>query len=417
MRSTYPTLLKLACLGLATLAVLPHTETIRQEWNYLHQTWAMVRSSEPIQPVQRSTAATEPNRNRSVLQPDAPTPGKTSASAHTNQDPFLTEARRRAQDDPEAAMAWIQTQAIGPERLRGMLEVVALWAAHDSPNALLWLESNAQGIARLETINSGMELWGQQDPAAAADWIDGMANDGSKVTATKALAANWVMTDTDGVTRWLTELPAGIARDQAASAMVDSWTAIDPEAATVWALMESESSGNHALLAQSIRAYAAADPKRAEIFLREFSGASDAPGAVETYVEALTRQDPAAATAWLATLPADDPLYNADHARILIQEWSQTDSVAASAWLSEQDQGPERDAAIVGFADTMLTFEPGVVAAWANSVSDPKTRLQLLDLSIVDWAKADPIQALEWVKTADIEPSLRDALAREIGAD
>jgi hypothetical protein len=332
-------------------------------------------------------------------------------------DPFIAETRRRAEKDPEAAMRWIQSQAIGPERLLGMLEVVALWAAKDSPNALLWLESNAQGLARLETINSGIELWGQQDPAAAAEWIDGMANDGSKVIAIKALAANWVTTDPDSATRWLSGTPKGIARNQAASAMVDSWTSFDPAAATTWALEESKSNRNYPLLAQSIRSYVAADPKQAENFLRTVSGAADTPHSVEAYVEAFTQYDPEEAAAWLGALSADDLLYRPEHARILIEEWSQTDSVAASAWLREKAEGPERDAAISGFAQTMITFEPGVVAAWANTVSEPKARLKLLDQSITEWAKTDPISALEWVKTADIEPVLRDALANEIGAD
>ena len=88
-------------------------------------------------------------------------------------------------------MQWLQSEFTGPERLRGMLEVVAVWAADDSENALLWLESNAQGLARLETLNSGIELWSQQDPTAAATWVEGMANDGSKVTAATVLAATW----------------------------------------------------------------------------------------------------------------------------------------------------------------------------------------------------------------------------------
>ena len=65
----------------------------------------------------------------------------------------------------------------------------------------------------------------------------------------------------------------------------------------------------------------------------------------------------------------------------------------------------------------MLEFEPGVVAIWANTISEPAKRLQLLDQSIADWARTAPIEALQWVKNADIEPGLRKALASEIDAD
>ena len=47
-------------------------------------------------------------------------------------DPLIVEARRRAEEDPEAAMLWLQSQNPGADRLRAMLEVVAMWAADDS---------------------------------------------------------------------------------------------------------------------------------------------------------------------------------------------------------------------------------------------------------------------------------------------
>ena len=75
-------------------------------------------------------------------------------STDPTEDSFILEARRRGREDPTAAMDWLQSQHSGSERLRGMLEVVALWAAEDSESALLWLESNAHGLARLDTLNS-----------------------------------------------------------------------------------------------------------------------------------------------------------------------------------------------------------------------------------------------------------------------
>ena len=214
MRWIFRSLLTLAFIGLATLAVLPHTDTIRNEWHHLRETWEIVRSRAPSQStaaVESSNTPGKSDRGRTVLKPTPADPTLIAKSAADN-DPFLAEARRRAKDDPESAMAWLQVQSLSQDSVRGMLEIVAVWAAEDSESALLWLESNAQGLARHTTIQSGMELWAQQDPTAAAAWIDGMANDGSKVTAAKALAANWAGQNPNEASQWVEQLPVGRQR-------------------------------------------------------------------------------------------------------------------------------------------------------------------------------------------------------------
>jgi hypothetical protein len=417
MRWIVRSLLTLAFIGLAALAVLPHTDTIREEWNHLRQAWELVRNGETNQATEPSEAK-QPNsksdRGRTVLKPTGAQPATAPA---TDNDPFLTEARRRAKDDPESAMSWLQVQSLSQDTLRGMLEIVAVWAAEDSEGALLWLESNAQGLARHTTIQSGMELWAQQDPSAAATWIEGMANDGSKVTAAKALAAKWATQQPSDTSQWVEQLPPGSLRDEAASALVESWAAADPEAAAIWALTEAEYQGNKALLNLSIQQYAQANPDEAEQFLRQVNEAYEAPEAIETYVRTRAQDNPTAAMDWLSALPATDPLNQPKNSEVIMQEWSRTDSVAASTWLNDAAAGPQRDAAIAGFATTMLEFDPEAAAAWSNTISEPNQRVEQLNRSVLSWAHAQPVQALQWVKDADLEPDLRHELASQIGAD
>jgi hypothetical protein len=419
MRWLFRLFLTLAFLGLATLAILPHTGTIRSEWQHIRSTWELVRSGATPNKPEATEATPEPrtsDRRRTVLKPN-PAASRADTTAASDNDPFLAEARRRAKDDPEAAMQWLQSEATGPERLRGMLEIVALWAADDSENALLWLESNAQGLARFETLNSGMQLWSQQDPTAAAAWIDGMANDGSKVTAAKALAANWANQDADEAANWVNQLPAGSLRDEAASALVESWGSRDPEAAAIWALSEAEFNGNTDLLNLSIRQYTQMAPDEAEQFLRGVNEAYEAPEAIETYVRTRAQDNPTEAMDWLSALPATDPLNQPQNSEVIMQEWSRTDSVAASTWLNDAAAGSQRDAAIVGFTTTMLDFDPEAAAAWSNTISEPDQRVEQLNRSILSWSRAQPHQALQWVKDAELEPDLRHALANQIGAD
>lgn len=414
MRWLFRIALTIGFLGLAALAIMPYLPRIQKEAGHFYDAWKEIRT-EQIKP-ETETSTAKPSEKTIERRRPLSIPKSDSVDG-TETDLFLSEARRRAQDDPESAMAWLQNQDNSPQRLRGMLEVVALWAADDSEGALLWLESNAQGIARLETLNSAVELWSAQDPVAASEWIAGMANDGSKVTATKALVENWAKTQPEEASAWVSALPYGPLRDEAAQALIESWTKIDPEKAAIWALSEAEFYGNSDLLYNSIEQFTKVDPKNAELFLRNLTEAYDAPETIDTYVRALAQTDPIEAMLWQSGLTSEDPLSKEGNTRIIMQEWSRTDSVAASAWLSDQVPGTERDAAILGFNDTILQYEPEAATAWANYISDPKQREQLLRSSIQKWAYAQPQEALKWVKEAELDPALRTSLASEIGAD
>jgi hypothetical protein len=291
-----------------------------------------------------------------------------------------------------------------------MLEIVALWAAEDAENALLWLESNAQGLARIETLHSGIELWSQQDPEAAAKWIDGMVNDGSKLTAAKTLAANWVSQNPEEASKWVGQLPVGSLRSATAEALIESWASTDPKAATIWAFSEAEFNGDAELFNQSIQRYAEADPEAAGQLLRAVTEAHEAPGSVDAYVRTLAQEDPAEAINWQTNLSPDDPLNKPGNLETILQEWSRTDSVAASVWLSKAPSGPQRDAAIIGFVRTMSEFEPEVAVTWSNSISDPNRRVETLTKNFQTWASNQPEEARALLDTVELEPGLQSLL-------
>lgn len=412
----------IVAVDLSLLLALPHVVDLRNELETLRaqRDQFEIRSSHsdaPAKPLLDRIEITKPapkNPRRPILLPIAkPVPAPEAEPT----DPFLAEARRLAKEDPESAMQWLQSQHSGSERLRGMLEVVALWAAEDSESALLWLESNANGLARLETLNSGVALWAESNPTAASEWIDGMANDGSKVAAAKSLAATWVQTHPKQASAWVAGLPYGSIRDEAAAALAKSWAEKDPEAASIWAFSEAEFNGNHELLITTIQTYTRESPEDAEAFLRDMSAASNAPAVLNSHVLARAEADPAATAEWLANMSPEDPIYSAEYANGLMQVWAESDSIAASEWLIQQPQGKQRDAAVYGFSESIQRFEPEAAAAWANTIDDPDRRMMRLTESINAWSRTNPMQALEWVKTAELEPAVRNHLASSIPWD
>jgi hypothetical protein len=415
---------------LAWLAVLPYWPTLRDEAAHIYTAWQQVRGTGETSPGNENGPVTgtegDNRRERAIAPPKpagalpAPKAGDSPAKA---VDPFIREARERANKDPEAAMQWLQAQSTGSERLRGMLEVVALWAAEDSESAMLWLESNAQGLARLETLNSGVELWARRDPQAAAGWVDGMANDQSKIAAAKSLATTWGQSNPTAATEWLDRLPSGPVREEAAGALALSWMETDAAGAADWARQEAVENGNTAMLNQVIEKYARLAPNEAESFARKLdsqltqlqSSSLSETRYFEAFVQTRAERNPAETAEWLENFDKSDPFYSPDHAKQLMTAWTATDSIAASAWLSEQAISPERDAAIVGFAESIRRFEPEAAATWANTISDAEIRMQELTKSVQSWAQTKPDAALQWVIDAELEPALQEQLAREIG--
>lgn len=419
MRWLFRISITLALSGLVFLAVWPHLPNLKREAERVHATWQKVRvtETEATTPEDAEPPVAKPTseRGRNLLTPDQLT--REPIETEEPDDAFIVEVRRRAIEEPAAAMEWLQSQPSGSERLRGMLEVVALWAAEDSESALLWLESNAQGLARLETLDTGVQLWAERNPQAAAEWIDGMANDGSKTAAAKALAAKWVQSEPDAAAAWVAGLPDGPIRREAVAALAESWIQRDAQAASVWALTEAEFNGNYELLGKTIREFSKQSPAEAESFVRDMLEAGYSQIALTSHVKGRAQDDPAGTAEWLANMPPDDPIYSPEYANGLMQVWAENDSIAASEWLSQQPQGAQRDAAVYGFSETIQQFEPAAAAAWANTIGDPDRRILRLTDSVTQWARTRPIEALDWVKSAELEPAIRTHLANQIGAD
>jgi hypothetical protein len=352
-----------------------------------------------------SEAATEPE-----TQTDPETPERPVISAPNSYlESLLNEARRRAELDPSDAMGWLQEQDPGAPRLQAMLEVVALWASKDAEGALLWLESNAQGLARSETLKNGVTLWSAQDPAAAAAWIDGMASDGSKDVAAAALAEAWGTQDPTTTAAWIETIPLGPSRLAATQALLDTWSSADPYAATEWAAREALLGSSDAL-EQCLSKITESDPATAEGLVRTYLKTfPDAP-LLEAYVTSLTRNDPTRAAEWLSDLPEGDPLKNNAATETLLYEWTRTDSVAASTWLSEQAPGPQRDAAIKGFIESIQAHAPDAATLWSDAISEPEARIRNLAESLESWHASDPDAAAAWIQSAELEPDLRKEL-------
>ena len=317
MRWLYRVFFLLTIIGLAILAVQPYLPKIEREVAHVYDTWKSIREGRGLEVINEDPepkAVEAPvTRGRSLVTPELP--HSETLKAEPAKDSFILEARRRAKEDPPAAMDWLQSQHSGSERLRGMLEVVALWAAEDSESALLWLESNAQGLARLETLNNGVELWAERNPpsrlpSGSTAW----PTTAVKPSPRKRLPQSGHRPSQLLPPEWVGRLyPSGPVQEKAKEALVQSWVIQDAKAASVWALAEAEFNGDDDLLGETILEFSKQSPEEAESFCPRSS-----PGQLLRDSGRFPRNGPRRgrprshrSNGWLSMAPTD-PIYSAE---------------------------------------------------------------------------------------------------------
>jgi hypothetical protein len=182
-------------------------------------------------------------------------------------------------------------------------------------------------------------------------------------------------------------------------------------------LAEAEFNGDYDLLGETILEFSKQSPEEAESFVRDLAQANYSEIAVTSHVIGRAEEDPAATAEWLVSMAPTDPIYSAEYTNELMQIWAESDSIAASEWLSAQEPGQQRDAAISGFSESILRYEPEAAAVWANTISDADRRMEQLGRNVGIWAGTQPAEALEWVQTAELEPAVRTHLANLISVD
>ena len=112
----------------------------------------------------------------------------------------------------------------------------------------------------------------------------------------------------------------------------------------------------------------------------------------------LAFSDPAAATKWSATLPAEE---RATALAESVGTWAHEDPTAAGQWLGAYD-GPGRDEAVQNFTLNVASKDPATALSWAATISDPKLRASSEQQIAGDWLKQNPQAATTWIRNSSL---------------
>lgn len=255
---------------------------------------------------------------------------------------FLNEFRA----DPGDATARLITKSPGP-RAYSVLQAVAAAISKDNPEFVRqWIEG-LTGEPRAQVALGLIQVWARYAPDQVAQWISNDSAIFADARCQQILVANWAELNIRAAAHWSYGLPAGPARRSATQTLARVWGKEDSKSA-----LETVS---HIDL-----------PSERDDFSVSLA-------------EGWALRDAKPAVTWFLTAPLSDDARRTEPLYALFSDLADQDAVSAEQQLAAMPSGPNRDAAIRGFIDTLGAENPKQVIPWVSKITDDIERLEVVD--------------------------------------
>lgn len=205
------------------------------------------------------------------------------------------------------------------------------------------------GNARIRMAAALIEEWASHEPETAADWLAGNATLRDSGACARALSKAWARRDIRAAADWAFGRSPGQARAAALQQIGRAWGETDVD------------------MAKSVTADVDSDSERERFAL--------------SVAEGWAQHDPRSALDWYISLPIVGAEAQREGSYILFSDLASVDFVAAERCMEKLPSGPSRDAAIVGFVETLMNQEPERAIPWIRKVEDPEERADLLQFA------------------------------------
>lgn len=353
-----------------------------------------------------------------------------------------------ARDDPDAVYRLLARPELAGS-VRNIGEIMSVLARRNPA------ETVRQALAlpsaqRHEALRAVLETWGARAPKDALAWVAGQPGDGpALVKLREAVLRAWGASDVASATTYVLALAPGPARNEAIAQIATGMLGNDPQAAGnlsqgvplaelltregffyAWAEKDAPAAGR--ALAERMRKeggpeklpagsgsvreeifgrWAGKDPKGAAAFALEFGGAfRDAllPSAVYW----MSSQDRSEALSWVQALPPGEVRKMAFQA--VAGEWVMGSTNDVAAWLPSVAPGDDYAAAVAGFAGRAFAADPVAALEWVRTIPDAAAREHALKAGWKEWNESRGYdQAQAWLKsTQDLTSAERAVLER-----
>lgn len=278
------------------------------------------------------------------------------SGARTHLDELLSESKTHGEvwvkllnefrADPTAATAMLLSQAPMINAYR-VLQAVAVGLASDDPEFVRRWLSGLKGEARAQVAMGLIQVWARYAPDEVALWISENPFAAADERCQQILVSIWAEVNMSEAARWSFGLPAGVARRSAMQSLGRVWGAQDSETAvTVVSQIDQQDERD------------------------DFS---------VSIAEGWALRDAKSAVAWFIAAPLSDESRRANSIYALFSDLAGQDPAAAEGQLSVMLSGPNRDAAIRGFIDTLEVENPKRVLPWVWKITDDDERREVIE--------------------------------------
>jgi hypothetical protein len=243
--------------------------------------------------------------------------------------------------------------------------------------------------------------WGEVDAYSALDYANGMGWRG--IGYRRQVMQGWATADPASAGKYmagnLREGDGSYGSHKALSFIGEEWAKQDPNGAIAWA--NSLEKGKDEAVSSVVREVAREDPATASAMLAtidpEIVKDSYRDVVVKGYHRAVAEsygaKDFAAATTWISTLPADQQAWQLAAA---IKGLARNDPQAAAAQASSMEAGENKDRAICDVVELMAPENPQAAAEFLTKNGSADLQTDTIHVLIPAWVSKDPQGALTY---------------------
>ena len=242
-------------------------------------------------------------------------------------------------------------------------------ATQDPEEAFRMLTSDSENTQNYSHHYQALfQKWAKEDPEAAIAKLNLIKGNSERQQALQGIAVALVTSDPQRALDLLDGTPPGQSRASMLSSITSAWMSHDSDAAIAW-----------------INSLPAADRSKA----------------VQNGCWQLIQEDPAKASKFLASLPANSQT-NQQFSQ-LAGQWAQQDLEAAQKWVESLPAGQRREQAMSGIIGTLAQADPAKAATLLGGAVVTNQNSHQVGMIVGAWVKTDQPAALAWLDSLGLK--------------
>ena len=339
-----------------------------------------------------------------------------SIQDRTRRSEFTREALTTwGRTDANAFLAWIAAQ---PDRDSWVEQVQ--WVAID-------LASEEQFLAMvklvppqlLERERGPFSYYTPNDWVSRADWIEKLPEGETRTVLLNHAAKQLSRSDPEKALLLLDQLPPGSARNNTAAIVAAYRAAASPQDGLAFAEGLANEKARALARLSAVQTWALSDPAGAAAWFVA-NGKPGERSAIYFVARNWAEDEPEKAVAFALGNEAADGRMPQRYGSIIgaaMEQWVRQDAYGASHWVSQIENGPQRDRAISALAQSAVDAEPDGALAWASGIGNAGLRQSTIESCVEQWSRRNQAAATAWVNGSGLDASAKSKLLDRISSN